>query len=158
MTEIHEKYSKATGNNTVGEKDLRPDEERWICEYAKKELGSEAVFVSDWPASDMKFYHKAQGNNSELADRIDLLFRGIEIVTGSTRENRYDLLIKQFNSQVKGDVNDPGFKGLFMAMQGGMPPHAGFGMGLDRLTEKLIGLNNVKEATLFPRDMNRLAP
>src|SRR5205085_2692599 len=67
MQEIHEKYSEATGENSVGEKDLRPDEERWICDYAKKNLGSEAVFVSEWPASEMKFYHKANDENPTVA-------------------------------------------------------------------------------------------
>ncbi len=158
MAEIHEKYSKTTGENTVGEIDLRPDEERWICEYAKKHLKSEAVFVTDWPAADMKFYHKAQQGNPELADRIDLLFRGLEITTGSMRENRYDVVVKQLKEKAKGNPNHPGFKYFLMAMRAGMPPHGGFGLGLERLTEKIIGLNNVKEATLFPRDINRLAP
>src|SRR3989344_905363 len=67
MEKIHELYTKATGTKTLGERDLRPDEERWICEYSAKELHSEAVFVTDWPASDMKFYHKAQEDNKELA-------------------------------------------------------------------------------------------
>ena len=158
MAEIHEKYSKDTGQNAVGEKDLRPDEERWACEYAKKNLGSEALFVTDWPASEMKFYHKAQENKPEFADRIDLLFRGIEIVTGSMRENNYASVLKQLQEKAGGDPNDPGFRPLLMAMQAGMPPHGGFGMGLERLTEKMLGLHNVKEATLFPRDINRLAP
>ena len=158
MAEIHEQYTKATGTVTIGEKDLRPDEEKWICEYAKKNLGSEAVFVTDWPASEMKFYHKAQAGNSELADRVDLLFRGVEIVTGSMRENDYKTVLRQLQEQAGGDPEDPGFKPLLSAMKAGMPAHGGFGMGLDRLTQKFIGLNNVKEATLFPRDMNRLAP
>lgn len=158
MAEIHEQYTKATGTSTIGEKDLRPDEEKWICEYAKKNLGSEAVFVTDWPASEMKFYHKAQAGNSELADRVDLLFRGVEIVTGSMRENDYKTVLRQLQEQAGGDPEDPGFKPLLSAMKAGMPAHGGFGMGLDRLTQKFIGLNNVKEATLFPRDMNRLAP
>jgi nondiscriminating aspartyl-tRNA synthetase len=158
MAEIHELYSKAIGQQTVGEKDLRPDEEKWICDYAKKQLGSEAVFVTDWPASDMKFYHKAQKGKPEFADRIDLLFRGLEIVTGSMREHRHDVLLKQLKEMAKGDPNNPGFKYFLMAMQAGMPPHGGFGMGLERLTEKIIGLSNVKEASLFPRDINRLAP
>jgi nondiscriminating aspartyl-tRNA synthetase len=158
MAEIHAKYSKETGQNTVGEKDLRPDEERWACDYAKKNLGSEAVFVTDWPATEMKFYHKAQAGNAELADRVDLLFRGVEIVTGSMRENDYAVVVKQLQEQAGGDPNDPGFKPLLQAMQAGMPPHGGFGMGLERLTQKFLGLNNVKEASLFPRDINRLAP
>lgn len=158
MAEIHEKYSKATGENSIGEKDLRPDEERWICEYAKKNLGSEAVFVSEWPADEMKFYHKANDKNPKLADRVDLLFRGVEIVTASMRENKYDIVVKQLKELAGGDPNDPGFKPLLSAMKYGMPPHGGFGMGLERVTQKIIGFNNVKEASLFPRDINRLAP
>ncbi len=158
MAEIHEKYSKATGENTVGEKDLRPDEERWICEYAKKNLNSEAVFVSEWPASEMKFYHKANEKDPKIADRVDLLFRGVEITTGSMRENRYEVVVEQLKKLAKGDPNDPGFAPLLNAMKYGMPPHGGFGMGLERVTQKLIGFNNIKEATLFPRDINRLTP
>lgn len=158
MSEIHERYTKATGTSTIGEKDLRPDEERWICEYAKKELGSEAVFVSEWPASEMKFYHKANEQNPEIADRVDLLFRGVEITTGSMRENRYEVVVEQLERLAKGDPEDPGFKPLLTAMKYGMPPHGGFGLGLERLTQKILGFQNVKEATLFPRDINRLAP
>lgn len=158
MSEIHERYTKATGTKTIGEKDLRPDEEKWICEYAKKNLGSEAVFVSEWPASEMKFYHKANDENPEIADRVDLLFRGVEITTGSMREHRYEVVVEQLKHLAGGDPNDPGFLPLLNAMKYGMPPHGGFGLGLERLTQKLIGLHNVKEATLFPRDINRLAP
>lgn len=158
MEEIHKLYSDANGESTLGEKDLRPDEERWICEYASKNLGSEAVFVTDWPASDMKFYHKAQADKPELADRVDLLFRGVEIATGSMRENNYEVVLKQLKEMAGGNPDDEGFKPLLTAMQSGMPTHGGFGMGLERLTQKFIGLNNVKEATLFPRDINRLAP
>lgn len=159
MAEIHELYSKANGTSTVGEKDLRPDEEKWICEYAKKQLGSEAVFVSEWPSSEMKFYHKANEQNPELADRVDFLFRGVEITTGSMREHRYEKVVEQLNSLVaEGASEDPGFEPFLSAMRYGMPPHGGFGLGLERVTQKIIGLNNVKEATLFPRDINRLTP
>ncbi len=158
MADIHTMYSKATGQNTVGEKDLRPDEEKWICEYAEKHLNSEAIFVTDWPASEMKFYHKAQASNPAFADRIDLLFRGLEIVTGSMRENVHATVVRQLQENGAGDPNHPGYRAFLMAMQAGMPPHGGFGMGLERLTEKFIGLSNVKEATLFPLDINRLAP
>ena len=158
IAEIHERYTKATGTETVGEKDLRPDEERWICEYAKENLQSDAIFVTDWPASEMKFYHKAQAGNPEFADRFDLLFRGVEIATGSMRENDYQTVLTQLKDKAGGDPSDPGFKPLLMAMQAGMPTHGGFGMGLERLTEKIVGLSNIKEASLFPRDINRLAP
>lgn len=160
MAEIHELYTKAVKPDTssVGEKDLRPDEEKWVCEYAKKNLGSEAVFVSEWPSSEMKFYHKANDDDPSIADRVDLLFRGVEITTGSMREHKYDVVLKQLQELAKGDPEDPGFAPLLSAMKYGMPPHGGFGMGLERVTQKLLGLNNVKEATLFPRDINRLAP
>jgi nondiscriminating aspartyl-tRNA synthetase len=162
MAEIHENYTNemgaSTGSSTIGEKDLRPDEERWICEYAKKNLGSEAVFVGEWPASEMKFYHKKNDQNPEIADRVDLLFRGVEITTGSMRENRYDVVIDQLKTLAHGDPDDPGFAPLLSAMKYGMPPHGGFGMGLERVTQKILGFNNVKEAALFPRDINRLAP
>jgi len=158
MAEIHEKYSKDTGEDSVGEKDLRPDEERWICEYTAKNLKSEAVFVTQWPASEAKFYHKLYDDKPELAERFDLLFRGVEIATGSMREHRYDVLVKQLKEKTGGSPEDPGFKYFLQAFRYGMPPHGGFGLGLERLTEKIIGLANVKEATLFPRDINRLAP
>jgi nondiscriminating aspartyl-tRNA synthetase len=157
LNEVHEQYSKATGTSTIGEKDLRPEEEKWICEWAKKQLGSEAVFITEWPASEAKFYHKLDDNNPEIADRFDLLFRGVEIATGSMRENRYEALVDQLH-KIGADIEHPGFRYYLMAFKYGLPPHGGFGMGLERLVQKIIGLNNVKEASLFPRDINRLAP
>ena len=158
LEDVHEKYTKATGTKTLGEKDLRPDEERWICEYAKKELGSEAVLVDRWPRATAKFYHKFEDTNQEVAERADLIFRGVEIVTASLREHRHDVLLKQLRAMTGGDPDNPGFAHFLRAMQAGMPPHGGFGMGLERVTQKLLGLHNVKEAALFPRDINRLAP
>jgi nondiscriminating aspartyl-tRNA synthetase len=159
MAKIHELYSQATGENSViGEDDLRPDEERWICEYAAKELGSEAVFVTEWPVTSMKFYHKVNEGNPKVADRSDLLFRGVEIATVPMREHRYEVLVKQLKEIGKGDPETPGFKYYLQAFRYGLPPHGGFGWGLERTVEKLLELNNVKEATLFPRDINRLAP
>jgi nondiscriminating aspartyl-tRNA synthetase len=158
MAEVHALYAKNNKDDFSSEDDLRPDEERWICEYAKKNLGSEAVFVTDWPVSSMKFYHRKNADNPEIADRSDLLFRGIEIATVPMRENRYDVLVEQLKTIAHGDPEHPGFKYYLQAFQYGLPPHGGFGLGLERLTEKLVGLKNVKEATLFPRDINRLTP
>lgn len=158
LDEIHELYSKQNPDSTIGEKDLRPDEERFICEYAKKTLGSEAVFVTHWPASEMKFYHKLSSEDPKFAERADLLFRGVEVATLSMRENRYDVLIEQLKNIAGGDPEADGFKYYLQAFKYGLPPHGGFGMGLERVTQKIIGLNNVKEASLFPRDINRLTP
>lgn len=159
ISEVHELYKKATKEDFTSEDDLAPAEEKWICEWAKKNKQSEAVFVTGWSAKSktFKFYHRANQDNSELADRADLLFRGVEIVTLSMREHRYDQVVAQMKD--KGyDPADPGFQPLLSAMKYGMPPHGGFGLGLERLTQRIIGLNNVKEATLFPRDINRLTP
>ena len=157
LLEVHEKFSKSHNIDTTLEKDLRPEEEKWICEWSKKNLDSEAVFVTDWPASEAKFYHKIKDDNKEIAVRCDLLFRGVEIATGSMRENNYKTLVSKLKS-IGADVEHPGFKYYLMAFKYGLPPHGGFGMGLERLTQKIIGLNNVKEASAFPRDINRLAP
>ncbi len=158
LQEIHRLYSQATGEQTIGEKDLRPDEERWICEYAKKKLASEAVLVTEWPVSDMKFYHRTAKDNPEVAERADLIFRGVEIATISMREHRYEVLVKQLKELAGGDPEVDGFKYYLQAFKYGLPPHGGFGLGLERLTQKIIGLSNVKEASLFPRDINRLTP
>lgn len=158
MAEIHQLYTKATGTNTIGEEDLRPDEEKWVCEHARKTMGSEAVFVTEWPVGSMKFYHKVNDENPEIADRSDLLFRGVEIATVPMREHRYEVLVRQLQELAKGNPEDPGFKYYLQAFKYGLPPHGGFGWGLERTVEKLLNLGNVKEATLFPRDINRLAP
>ncbi|MES2630624.1 MAG: aspartate--tRNA(Asn) ligase [Patescibacteria group bacterium] len=158
LEEVHELYSKATGQDSRGEKDMRPDEEKWVTEYAKKNLGSEAVFITKWPVSEMKFYHRASVEDPTIAERADLIFRGVEIATISMRENRYDVLLEQLKTIAGGDPESDGFRYYLQAFKYGLPTHGGFGMGLERLTQKIIGLNNVKEATLFPRDINRLTP
>ncbi len=158
LEEVHELYSKATGEDTRGEKDMRPDEERWVTEYAKKNLQSEAVFITQWPASEMKFYHRKSDDDPEIAERADLIFRGVEIATISMRENRYDVLLEQLRTIANGDPEADGFRYYLQAFKYGLPAHGGFGMGLERLTQKMIGLGNVKEASLFPRDINRLNP
>lgn len=157
IAEIHELYSKANKTDTTDEKDLTPDEERWICEYAKKKHGSELVYAVDFPIESMKFYHKINPDNPKAVLLGDLLFRGLEIATVPMRENRYEVLVGQMK-KAGMDVRHPGYKYFLQAMKFGLPAHGGCGYGIDRLVEKICGLKNVKEATLFPRDMNRLAP
>lgn len=155
MKEIHELYQKETGKDMSQETDLTPDEEKWICEYSKKQHGSEAVYATGLPASKMKFYHMK--GEEDTARSADLLFRGIEISTVPQREHRYENLVEQMKA-AGVDPDAPGFAAYVTAMKHGLPAHGGFGFGIDRLTEKAIGLGNVKEAILFPRDINRLAP
>lgn len=155
MKQIHELYSKETGKDTSKEIDLTPDEEKWICAYAKKHDGCEAVFATGLPASKMKFYHMK--GEEDTARSGDLLFRGIEISTVPQREHRVESLVEQMKA-AGVDPEAPGFAPYVSAFKHGLPAHGGFGFGIDRLVEKTIGLGNVKEAILFPRDINRLAP
>lgn len=155
IAEIHDMYTKATKTDTTNEKDLTPDEERWISEHARKQLGSDLVFAVDFPAEAGKFYHKFKDDGTVAWG--DLLFRGLEIATCPLRENNYDKMIEQMTAAGL-DVTHDGFKYYLQAFKYGLPQHGGCGFGVDRLVQKTIGLGNVKEATLFPRDINRLTP
>jgi nondiscriminating aspartyl-tRNA synthetase len=157
MPQVHELFTKATGKDTTKEIDLTPEEEKWICKYAKERDGCEAVYITGMPVIEkMKFYHM-KAENGQHAQAADLLFRGVELATVPQREHRYEKLVEQM--QTAGiDIASPGFSHFLTAMKYGLPPHGGCGFGIDRLTEKVIGLANVKEAILFPRDINRLAP
>ncbi|HSX29819.1 MAG TPA: aspartate--tRNA(Asn) ligase [Candidatus Saccharimonadales bacterium] len=155
MAEIHQLFSKETGKDTTKEVDLTPEEEKWICEYSKQHDGCEAVFATGLPKSKMKFYHMA--NDDDTAKSADLLFRGVEISTVPQREHRYDKLVEQMKA-AGIDPAHPGFSHYLLAFKHGLPKHGGCGFGIDRFAEKIIGLGNIKEAILFPRDINRLAP
>jgi nondiscriminating aspartyl-tRNA synthetase len=157
VAEIHELYTKGTGNDTTAEKDLTPDEEKWICDYSKKKFGSELVYATNFPIEAMKFYHQVNPDDPTTVLWGDLLFRGLEIATVPLREYHHDKLVAQMK-KAGMDPEHPGYKYFLQAMKYGLPQHGGCGYGIDRLVEKTIGLNNVKEATLFPRDINRLAP
>ena len=99
------------------------------------------------------FYTHEDENDIGYAKGFDLLFRGVEITTGAQRIHKYAELVEALKQ--KG-LNPDKFSFYLQAFKSGMPPHGGFGMGLERLTAKLLGLENVKEATLFPRDLNRI--
>jgi nondiscriminating aspartyl-tRNA synthetase len=157
VAKIHELYSQANGTDTTKEKDLIPDEERWICDYAKDNLGSELIFATHFPVEAMKFYHQVNPDDPSTVLWGDLLFRGLEIATCPLREYHHDKLVEQMK-KAGLKVDHPGYKYYLQAFQYGLPQHGGCGFGVDRLVEKTIGLGNVKEATLFPRDLNRLTP
>jgi len=155
MKQIHQMYQEANKIDMSNEIDLTPDEEKWICEYAKEHDGCEAVFATDLPIAKMKFYHMAKDDQSAYS--ADLLFRGLELATVPQREHRYEVLVEQIKA-AGIDPNDPSFRFFLQAFRHGMPPHGGCGFGIDRLVEKTLGLANIKEAILFPRDINRLEP
>lgn len=157
VTELHELVFKETGKDFRGEKDLSPVEEKFICEYSAKNWASDFVIVDSFPRSDAKFYHHQNRQNPDIADRADLLFRWVEIVTLTQREVDYQKLIDQIVAQWQ-NPDHPGLKHYLDAFKYGMPEEWGFWLGITRFIQKLIWLDNIKEAELFPRDMHRVTP
>jgi len=133
--------------------EIGPDGERALCEWAGKSAGIEAAFVYGYPRKSRPFYTAPAENNRTKS--FDLLFRGLEITSGSVRINSYDLQVE--NLQAFG-LNPDGFTDYLSIFKYGCPPHGGFAIGLERLTQKVLGLSSVKEATLFPRDRKRMRP
>jgi len=137
------------------EPDLSPIEEIKICEYIKKNTNSEFVFVTHYPTVKRPFYAKESPNNKEETESFDLLFRGMEVTTGGQRIHEYHELVEKMKFR---GMNFDEFAFFSDAHKFGLPPHGGLGLGLERLTQKIIGLDNIKEATMFPRDVTRLFP
>jgi nondiscriminating aspartyl-tRNA synthetase len=157
VKDLHELMKKETGKDYTAERDVSPDEERFICEYSKEHWGSEAIFVLEFPWSDAKFYHHQNRSNPAVTDRGDLLFRGVEVATLTQREVDYGRLIQQIKD--KGvDPENPGLASYLDGFKYGMPDEGGFGFGIARFVQKMIGLDNAKEAELFPRDVQRITP
>ena len=153
LREAQEIIKKETGEDCTKEPDLEPQHERWLCEYAKKQFGSDFIFITHFPMAKRPIYTHEDENDIGYAKGFDLLFRGVEITTGAQRIHKYAELVEALK---KKGLNPDKFSFYLQAFKSGMPPHGGFGMGLERLTAKLLGLENVKEATLFPRDLNRI--
>lgn len=153
LREAQELIFKETQKDTRGEPDLEPEDERWLCEWAAKEKGSDFVFVTHYPVSKRPMYTFEDPNDPGFTNSFDLLFRGVEITTGGQRRHQYENLIEGI--KMKG-LDPEKFSYYLQAFKYGMPPHGGWGMGLERLTQKFLGLANVKEAALFPRDINRI--
>ncbi|MEM9336308.1 MAG: aspartate--tRNA(Asn) ligase [Patescibacteria group bacterium] len=153
LHEAQELIKEKTGQDKVGDPDLEPEDERWLCDYAKEELGSDFIFITHYPVSKRPFYTYEDENDPGFTKSFDLLFRGVEITTGGQRV--HDIEVLKQNAEKKG-LDPEKFSFYLQAFQYGIPPHGGWGMGLERLTQKFCGVQNVKEATLFPRDINRI--
>lgn len=153
LREAQELIKKETGVDKTSEPDLEPEDERFLCEYANKNWGSDFVFVTHFPTSKRPFYTHVDPDQPEFTRSFDLLFRGLEMCSGGQRVHKYNELVER----IKAKGLDPEkFQFYLQAFKYGIPPHGGIGMGLERLTAKFCGVNNVKEATLFPRDINRI--
>lgn len=153
LREAQELIKKETGVDKTQEPDLEPEDERFLCEYANKHWQSDYVFVTHFPTSKRPFYAHVDPACPEFTRSFDLLFRGLEMCSGGQRVHSYTELIERIKS--KG-LDPDKFEFYLQAFKYGVPPHGGIGMGLERLTMKYSGVKNVKEASLFPRDMNRI--
>lgn len=141
------------GESVVGEPDLAPAHERWLGDWARREHGSEFVFVVGYPMLKRPFYTHPDPSRPEASKSFDLLFRGLELVTGGQRLHRYD----DYLAVLDGQDLAP-FEGYLEAFRHGMPPHGGFAIGLERWIARLTHATNIREVTLFPRDLHRLTP
>jgi len=148
---VKEKYDYEIPANT----DIDPEAERLACRYAKEEFNSEFIFVTHYPWEHRPFYTMPDPDDKEATFGFDLLFRGVEIVTGSQRIHDYKMLID--NMKKKG-VKEKGLEFYLDVFKYAMPPHGGWAIGSERLIQLLLGLSSVKEAVLFPRDVKRLSP
>ena len=144
-----------TGERVVGEPDLAPAHERSLGSWARREHGSDFLFVVGYPMEKRPFYTHPDPARPELSLSFDLLFRGMEIVTGGQRLHRHEDYRAALAA--RGLPEEP-LAGYLEAFRYGMPPHGGFALGLERWVALLTGAANVREATLFPRDRGRLTP
>ncbi|MDE7171919.1 MAG: aspartate--tRNA(Asn) ligase [Oscillospiraceae bacterium] len=135
--------------------DLEPEEEVHIGRYAREELGSDFVFVTHYPSKKRPFYAMDDPDDPKYTLSFDLLFRGMEVTTGGQRVHGYAAQVAKMEER---GMDPAGFESYLMIHKHGMPPHGGLGIGLERLTMKLCGLDNVRYACLFPRDRSRLEP
>ena len=155
FSDIKEKVSEKYGHKMRNPIDLEPEEEQLISQYAKEEWGSDFVFVTHYPSKKRPFYAMDDPKDPRYTLSFDLLFRGMEITTGGQRIHDYEMLAEKIKAR---GMSQEGMEQYLDTFKHGMPPHGGIGIGLERLTMKLIGEDNVRETTLFPRDLSRLEP
>jgi len=148
-------FSSATSEDVSGEDDLSPAHERWLGEWAQREHGSDFLFVTGYPQSAKPFYTYPDRSRPGYTNGFDLLFRGSEIVTGGQRLHRHEDYLAALAER---GLDPAPFAGYLQVFEHGMPPHGGFAVGLERFTARLTGATNVRQVTLFPRDLHRLSP
>ncbi|MBI5958064.1 MAG: aspartate--tRNA(Asn) ligase [Chloroflexi bacterium] len=155
FSDAQDMLSKATGEDVRGEPDLAPAHEIWLGQWALREYGSDFLFVEGYPMSKRPFYTHPNPSRPTYSNSFDLLFRGLELVTGGQRLHLYDDYLAVLAA--KRMESEP-LAGYLEAFKYGMPPHGGCAIGLERWVAQLVGAQNVRETTLFPRDLHRLTP
>ena len=153
--EAQELLARNTGEDPRGEPDLAPAHERWLSDWASREHGSEFLFVTGYPMAKRPFYTHPDPETPDRSRSFDLLFRGLELVTGGQRLHRHGDYLAALAA--RGENPAP-YRDYLAVFAHGMPPHGGFAIGLERWTARLLDLPNVRSATLFPRDLHRLTP
>lgn len=153
MREAQEIIFKRTGVDHRTEKDLMPEDEREIAAWALEEHGSDLVTITHFPTLKRAFYSMPDPADPNYCLSYDLLYKGLEIASGAQRIHVYDDLVASIKSR---DLDPKSFTMYLQAFEFAMPPHGGFSYGLERATMKLLNLGNIREASLFPRDMERV--
>lgn len=148
---VAEKYNRKIRNPY----DLEPEEEALIGRYFKEEYDADFVFVTHYPSKKRPFYAMDDPEDTRFTLSFDLLFHGLEVTTGGQRIHDYSMLKEKIAAR---GMEEEGMEQYLDTFKHGMPPHGGLGIGLERLTMQLLGEDNVREACLFPRDLNRLEP
>lgn len=147
LTEVFEKLG------VPADKDLNPEHERRICEIIKEETGSDFVYVYGYPTRAKPFYVYPNPENPEFNEGMDLLCRGVEWLSGGRRINDYNQLMEHIE---KWGMDPKKIEMFLEAFRYGVPPEGGFAFGAERMTMQILGLKNIREAAMFPRDMNRI--
>lgn len=135
--------------------DFEPEEEKLLCRLAARDMGSDFIFLTHYPGKKRPFYAMDSRENPEETESFDLLFRGQEITTGGQRIHSYS---EQVAKMERLHMDKELFESYLLMHKCGMPPHGGLGIGLERFTARLLNLDNVRFAALFPRDIHRLLP
>jgi nondiscriminating aspartyl-tRNA synthetase len=155
FAEAQELILQRHGVDVRGEPDLSPQDERWLGAWAQEERGSDFLFVTGYPMRKRPFYTHPDPTRPGYSNSFDLLFRGVELITGGQRLHRYGDYLDALS---RAGYPVAPFESYLEAFRYGMPPHGGFAIGLERLLMQLLDLPNLRLATLFPRDMNRVIP
>lgn len=153
LREAQEIILKRTGRDSRSEKDLAPEDEREICKWSLEEKGSDLVFVSHYPTKARPFYTYPDPESPEFNQGFDLIGRGTEWMTGGRRIHDYETLLAHVK---EWGVSPKNIELYLQAFRYGMPPLGGFAFGAERITMHILGLKNIREASLFPRDMERV--
>ncbi len=155
LEEAHGITAGLMDRDCSGEPDLEPEEEKVLCKWSSDELGSEFLFVTHFPTEKRPFYTMDDPENPGTTLSFDLLFRGLEVTTGGQRIHDYDMQVEKLRAF---GLDPDEFEGYLQAHKYGLPPHGGLAIGLERMAARILGVDNIRLTTMFPRDVKRLTP